>query len=285
MTNRPQTIQIYLPGGDPRGIRMAEITARIPQVIEVPRSLLANYFKMPEASQVAIYFLVGQESEAEEVQVYVGQTGDSGTRFSKHNRDKDFWQRALVVISKTQSLTQAHAGFLEWWCIQQVKAAGRYALVNGNDASKPHVPAPLEADCHEIFDTARILLSTLGFPLFDAVSAQAEQSGNSETLYCKASDADGQGLFTAEGFVLLKGSSGRREPVPSFKTSPGQKVRERLIESGVFAVVGDRIVAQKDHLFTSPSTAAYTLMGRTANGWVDWKDAQGRTLDQLKRPK
>ena len=29
----PKTIQIFLPGGDPRGIRVAEITTRIVQVI------------------------------------------------------------------------------------------------------------------------------------------------------------------------------------------------------------------------------------------------------------
>lgn len=46
MTSRPQTIQIFLPAGDPRGVRIAEITTRIVQAIEVPRSLLADFLKM-----------------------------------------------------------------------------------------------------------------------------------------------------------------------------------------------------------------------------------------------
>lgn len=33
MTATPKTIQIFLPGGDPRGIRVAEITTRIVQGI------------------------------------------------------------------------------------------------------------------------------------------------------------------------------------------------------------------------------------------------------------
>lgn len=41
MKPTPKTIQIFLPGGDPRGIRIAEITTRIVQVIEVPRRLSA----------------------------------------------------------------------------------------------------------------------------------------------------------------------------------------------------------------------------------------------------
>lgn len=44
MKPAPQTIQIYLPGGDPRGIRVAEVTTRIVQVVEVPRSLLSAFF-------------------------------------------------------------------------------------------------------------------------------------------------------------------------------------------------------------------------------------------------
>lgn len=54
MNPTPKTIQIFLPGGDPRGIRIAEITTRIVQVIELPRSLLQEFLKMPECNQVAL---------------------------------------------------------------------------------------------------------------------------------------------------------------------------------------------------------------------------------------
>ena len=48
MTSTPKTIQIFLPGGDPRGIRIAEITTRIVQVIEVPET---NWPEMPSKSK------------------------------------------------------------------------------------------------------------------------------------------------------------------------------------------------------------------------------------------
>ena len=50
----PKTIQIFLPHGDPQGIRVAEITTRIVQVIEIPRSLVGEFLKMPESDQVAV---------------------------------------------------------------------------------------------------------------------------------------------------------------------------------------------------------------------------------------
>ena len=283
MHARPQTIQIYLPGGDPRGIRVAEITTRIVQVLEVPRALLSEFLKMPESRQVAVYFLVGRGSDSEDTQVYIGQTSDMPMRFPRHNQEKDFWERALVLVSKTQSLTQTHALFLEWHCLQETKRAGRYATTNGNNACRTYTPAPLEADCHEIFDTARALLATLGHPLFDPVVPVDQPGEKPELLFCKGSTADGRGYYTEEGFVVLADSSGRRESVASIRDTADGRFRERLIESGVFRINGDRLVLTKDHLFGSPSMAAVALTGRSANGWVEWKNAQGKTLHDLKR--
>lgn len=97
MSPTPKTIQIFLPGGDPRGIRIAEITTRIVQVIEVPRSLLQDFIQMPESDQVALYFLFGETEDETELKVYIGQTGDLRTRLLKHNNEKDFWQLLVAV--------------------------------------------------------------------------------------------------------------------------------------------------------------------------------------------
>jgi len=277
----PKTIQIFLPGGDPRGIRVAEITTRIVQVIEVPRSLLQDFLKMPESNQVALYFLFGEAEDGAEQKVYIGQTGDVRARLSLHNKQKEFWERALVLISRTNSLTQTHALFLEWYCLQAARKAGRYADENGNSGSKPHTPPPLEADCLEIFETGRTLLATLGYPLFEPVAKAAERKD--DVFYCRSSGANGRGLYTQEGFVVLKGSMGRRENVPSIIGTAGERLRERLLESGVMRADGDRVVFERDYLFKSPSMAALAVMGRTSNGWVDWKTKEGKTLDEVKR--
>ena len=181
----PKTIQIFLPGGDPRGIRVAEITTRIVQVIEVPRSLLRDFLEMPESNQVALYFLFGEAEDGTGQKVYIGQTGDLRARLVKHNKEKE-WERALVLISRTNSLTQTHALFLEWHCLQASRNAGRYADENGNGGSKPHTPAPLQADCLEIFETGQTLLATLGYPIFDSVARTVANSKENEIFFCKA---------------------------------------------------------------------------------------------------
>ena len=284
---RPQTIQIYLPFGDPRGMRVAEITTRIVRVIEVPRSQLADFLKMPEAQQVGVYFLMGELSEAGLPRTYIGQSGSVGKRLEQHHQNKDFWNRAFVLISLTNSLTQTHGLFLEWLAIAEATKAGRYGLENGNTGSQPYTPAPLQADCHEIHETAATLLATLGQPIFEPLTSAPTAKGIVELFYCKGSGADGVGEYTTEGFVVHKGSKGRVEIVPSIQGTSHERMRSQLITEGVLTEIagsaGSLLVFTRDHLFSSPSTAAKAVMGRSANGWVEWKTASGKTLDEVKR--
>jgi hypothetical protein len=282
MSPRPKTIQIYLPGGDPQGVRVAEITTRIVQVIEVPRALLSDFLAMPESEQVAVYFLFGGSEEMPDL-VYIGQSGSLRDRLVSHNKNKDFWQKALVLISRTNSLTQTHALFLEWHCIQQATKADRFRLENSTTGTKPHTPAPLEADCLEIHETAQVLLSTLGFPLFESLGEIEAHTPKDEIFLCTAAGTNGRGLYTPGGFVVLKGSTGRVANVHSLSGTSLERFRNRLIVEGVMKVEGETMVFQKDHLFGSPSMAAIALLGRTANGWITWKSPNGKTLDELKR--
>jgi hypothetical protein len=285
--SRPQTIQIFLPSGDPRGMRVAEITTRIVRVIEVPRSQLGDFLRMPEAQQVGVYFLMGELSEAGLPRTYIGQSGSVGKRLEQHHQNKDFWNRAFVLISLTNSLTQTHGLFLEWLAIAEATKAGRYGLENGNTGSQPYTPAPLQADCHEIHETAATLLATLGQPIFEPLTSAPTAKGIVELFYCKGSGADGVGEYTTEGFVVHKGSKGRAEIVPSIQGTSHERMRSQLITEGVLTEnagnAGSMLVFTRDHLFSSPSTAAMAVMGRSANGWVEWKTASGKTLDEVKR--
>lgn len=282
MTATPKTIQIFLPTGDPRGLRIAELTTSIVRVFEVPRSQLATFLEMPEAQQVGVYYLVGEGETDEQPRLYIGQTGGLGIRLTQHNTKLDFWNRALAVVSLTNSLTQTHAGFLEWLSIQEAGQAGRYGLENGNTGSRPYTPAPLEADCREIFTITRTLVATLGFPLFEplrTVTATKER-----LLYsCTASSTNATGEYTADGFIVLKGSKARLKLVDSVVGTALERSRQKLIDDGVLVEQGGMLVFTRDYAFGSPSMAAAIVTARTANGWVTWVAPDGRTLDEVER--
>lgn len=102
---RPQTIQIYLPSGNPAGIRIASLTTRTVRVFDVPRSLLGEFLKEPESRQVGLYFLFGAAETDERPQAYVGQSGNVGFRLQQHAASKDFWNKAMVAVSLTNEWT------------------------------------------------------------------------------------------------------------------------------------------------------------------------------------
>jgi hypothetical protein len=62
MSSNLNTIKIFLPSGEPHGISIAENTACIVQVIEVPRSLLADFLAMEQSSQVGVLVLISVDS-------------------------------------------------------------------------------------------------------------------------------------------------------------------------------------------------------------------------------
>ena len=226
---------------------------------------------------------MGGLSEAGLPRAYIGQSGSVGNRLVQHNQSKDFWNRAFIVVSLTNSMTQTHAMFLEWLAIGMATRAGRYSLENGNAGSQPYTPAPLQADCHQIHETAATLLATLGQPIFEPLTNAPTAKGEVELFYCKGSGANGTGEYTTEGFVVLKGSRARLENVASIQGTTNVQIRESLVHDGVMVEQDGLYVFARDHLFPSPSQAAMALMGRSANGWVEWKAADGKTLDELKR--
>ena len=305
MTQRPRTIQIFLPAGDPRGIRVAALTTSIVQVIEVPRPLMSQFLHMPESKQVGVYYLIGDDEEKDQLSVYIGQTGSLGKRLNEHDLDpkREFWNRALVALSLTHSLTQTHAMYLEWCSIQQANIAQRYSVENGNAGSKPYTPASLGADCEEIFDTIRTLVATMGQPVFEplavrrvepasrlpgnaaGVSSPSTAADADMLLYCEGPSASAKAQYTEEGLVVLKGSRGRGEAAPSFAVRSAGKNRQRMIDAGTLILDGTSYLFQKDVLFRSPSGASKVVLARSSNGWTEWKDASGKTLDELKRQK
>jgi hypothetical protein len=273
-----RTIQIFLPDGNPRGIRLAEITSRTVQVIQIPRAHLEQASGRDELCSVGIYFLVGDVSEGLQPQVYVGEAEDCLARLKQHHKQKEFWTNVLVAVSRTHYFTKSHVKFLEWYCHQAILKSGRFTLENGSVPTKPYISESMEADLLDNFDTLKTLVSTLGYPLFDEINRPSP--GN--TLSCRGKDADAKGEYSEDGLVVLAGSLANGQEVPS-AGSWVKSLRAGLIEAGVLTRKDNTLCFTKDHIFSSPSAAAATVLARHANGWVEWKYPDGRTLDEVFR--
>lgn len=262
---------------------MAEITTRIVQAIDVPRSRLADFLAMDESERMSLYFLIGEQEDGAGTQIYIGQSGDMRTRLQAHNKEKDFWQRAVVLTTKTESLTSTHVLFLENLFIQASKNAGRFVTENRNEGTRSHTPLPLAADCMELFESARTLVTSLGYPIFEPVARPTGSESHDDILFCRRSGSNARGCYTDEGFVVYKGSIGKAEIGRGFQGHSFFRLREGLLQQGKIALREGVLVFNEDVLFTSPSGASAVVCGTTCNGWLDWKNADGVTLQDLKR--
>jgi hypothetical protein len=92
--------------------------------------------------------------------------------------------------------------------------------------------------------------------------------------------AQATGADTPEGFVVFEGSHARIDSVPSIHPYL-QTQRDRLQAEGVLVPDGGHLRLTRAHLFDSPSTAAGVLLGRSANGRIEWKTSSGQTLKAM----
>lgn len=277
---RPQTIQIFLPDGNPRGVRIAEITNRTVKAILFPRNQFDYILTRYELSNVGYYFLFG-EAETGKPLVYIGEAEDCAIRLSQHQRNKDFWNYGVVIISKINAFTKTHVKFLEHISIKKAQEVGRWQLENGVNTSMPFVTESMEADMLDCFETTKILLSTLGFPLFDSISRESN-STLGDMYKMKSKEALAEGDLIDEGFVVYKGSKAVKDTLPSCHKYMID-LRNKLIDSGTLSLDGNVYVFTEDYIFSSPSTAGGVISGRPTNGWTAWKNTDGITLDKIKR--
>jgi hypothetical protein len=278
--NRPQTIQIFLPDGSPRSVKIAEITNRVVKAILVPRNKLEYIASRDELKNVGIYFLFGESAEKAKPMVYIGEAEECLERIKQHNRSKEFWNYAVIMVSKINAFTKSHAKYLEHIAVGEAKESNRYDTENTVVPSKPFVTESMEADLLDSFDTIKILLSTLGFPVFDKINKDSVTK--KEILTLKGENLYAEGDLIDDGFVVFKGSGLKSNTTASCHDYL-VNLRKKLIEDQIVMADNGNYTFMQDYVFNSPSTAGGVVLGRATNGWTSWKNKNGTTLDALKR--
>lgn len=280
MRSKPQTIQIFLPDGSPRSVKIAEITNRTISAVFIPRIKLNQANKRDEIQNVGTYFLFGKNEEHSLQQVYIGESEDCLKRLRDHNRNKDFWTHAVVMVSKTSALTKTHVKYLEHLAVKRAQESSRFYTENDKIPTAPFVTESMEADLLDSFETIQVLLETLGYPLFDTV--EEEPTSQKESFKLEGRGIKAQGDLVDDGFIVYKGSEAKLDTVPSCHDYL-INLRNQLIKDGILINNGKHLFFNKNYVFSSPSTAGGVVLGRSTNGWTKWKSKDGKTLDEIKR--
>jgi len=278
----PFTLKIFVADGDPDGLRLVERSNWVGKAMVFPRALLPKIKQRAELGQTGVYLLLGPREDGEGEMLYVGEGDPVRPRLESHYAQKDFWNRAVCFVAAPGQLNKAHVQFLEANLIRLARAAKRLPLDNANQPAEPSLS---EADCADMqvfLENMLGMLPVLGVHAFEqtvSVAAVAPQA----ILSCKGKGVTANGYEATQGFIVKAGSLAVGEAVPSMQQHVLSmfNIRQELIQNGVLQLEEDHFRFTQDYAFSSPSAAAAVVLGRSANGRVEWKDARGRTLKEL----
>ena len=294
---RGRTLKLYLVDGTPSGVISAELGVSSVQAFVASRTILPDLVKREEASRTGVYLLVGPDpADASRSLVYVGEGDQVGTRLKNHDADetKDFFTRAVFVVSKDENLTKAHGRYLESRMISAIKQAGRAKLVNGTAPLFKGLPEPEIADMERVLDEIEILLPVLGFDVMRSAGQEATAApasfvldltevvlpiGASQhgpvTFTANVKKASAKAIERAGEFVVLAGSTAYRTYNSSLPT-PLKNLHAFLQENGTLVPGEDVALLRfaKDVSFGSPSAASSLIGGYSDSGPRTWKVVQ-----------
>jgi hypothetical protein len=137
MANDPFTIRIFVPDGDPEGVRLIDRMNWTSLGVVIPREKWPSTKQRAEFSRTGVYILSGQTEADELPTIYVGEGREVRTRIDAHFHSKDFWDRAIVFTASNHSLNTAHAKWLEHALVDRALQAKRSILDNGTEPLEP----------------------------------------------------------------------------------------------------------------------------------------------------
>lgn len=280
-----KTIKLFLIDGDTNGRLTCELSNWTGKAYKLPRNLIKICTDRPEIQTTGVYILLNKIADlSEKGQLYIGEAENIFTRLTHHVKEKDFWNESIVFISKDDNLNKAHIKYLENRLHEIALSANRYELINTQKPTQSSISESDKAEMEEFLANILTLISTLGYNAFEKIR-QADtkvQPDKEEDLFfiTATRGANGIGKTTSEGFVVFENSQ-VADPVTNSYPKTMQKLRDTLIAEGVIVKEKEKLILKRDYLFSSSSTAAMIIMGRSANGLTEWKMKSGKTLQDF----
>ena len=277
----PFWVRLLIPNGEqPEGLRIIEKSDWIGQGLIFPRSLFSEVRRErgEELDRPGVY-LLWDPGAREMPSAYVGESDVLRSRLGNHERETNFWTHGIAFTSKDGSLHKAHVRYLEARLIELAKDAKRCELVGVQkpDPAKRPLSEAARVTAESYLENMRLCLSAIGIRFFE----KPRRREGSPELFLNARGITADGYETPEGFLVCEGSQAAKDETRSVSRG-AHTMRRKLLEKSIFEDAGDTFRLAQDYLFTSPSAAAGALLGRRASGPLQWKDADGRSLKDLR---
>jgi len=274
-------ITLFLIDGIPQGRQSCELSNWTGKALRIPKIMIKESTDRIELLNPGVYMLFGKSIEQpDKDMVYIGESEVLYERLKQHASTKEFWNEAVVIFSKDENLNKAHIKYLEYRMYELAKKSKRYIVDNSQEPTRSSISEADKAEMEEFLENIELLINTMGYKVFHELISEIEIQ-KSNIFHIKAArGAEAKGQPTQEGFVVFKNSIMSSETVPSMPQWI-ENIRSQLItEEIVKKDENENYIFVINHLFNSASSAAATVMGRSANGLKEWKSNSGVSLGE-----
>ena len=262
--------------GQPDGIRSIRRNLSTMTVYVIPRPLLTEAKSISGINRPGIYYLINESDDNTIAQIYIGQTRNGITRIDDHNRSKDFWNKAIMFLADSKTFTLDMISGLEKFAIVKAQESKRYKVEN-TVVPKYEIDEYDMASVEEIYDEIQFIMGTQGYKMDDA-KASLNQA---DILHTTRNGIEAFGIYDGEKFEVLEGSQiniGKEVHLERYN-----KQRDELLKNGSISQIDGKYILNVILDFNTPSGASDFVLGGSTNGWVEWKNKDGKTLDELFR--
>lgn len=228
----PFTIRIFVPEGDPEGVRIIERLNSTATFFAFPRSKWDQVRNRPELGQAGLYILSGYADPKDELPtIYVGQADVVRSRIEHHRREKDFWDKAVVFVSPNK-LNAAHARWLEHALVRQALEAKRGKLENSSAPQEPTISEAEKAEMKVFLKEIYQTLPLAGINAFEipkpvahpAMQQEGTTKGARDTVVVPAQKDGFEQVFLGENawyaIRISGGMLGKIKYVAGYQTAP-----------------------------------------------------------------
>ena len=164
----PFTIRIFVPDGDPEGVRLIDRMNWTGLGLVFPRTKWTEVRQRPEMTRTGIYVLTGYKGNDDVLRtVYVGQADGVRGRIDSHGKNKEFWDRGVVFVSNSGGLNRAHVTWLEHALVKRADEVGQCHLDNGNIPQEPVLSEAEKADTQGFLKEILQILPLVGIHVFE----------------------------------------------------------------------------------------------------------------------
>ena len=267
-------LEIIYHNGQPDGIRSIRRHLSTMTTYVIPRPLLSEAKKLSGIHRPGIYYLISENDDNKIAQIYVGQTRNGVSRLDDHNRSKDFWNKAIVFLADSKTFSLDMISGLEAYAINKAAESKRYKVENTVNPKYEidEYDLPL---IEEVYEEIQFIMATQGYKMDISNAALNEAT----TLHTTRNGVQAFGVYDGEKFEVLEGSE--IDMSRKCHSDNVDKQRQTAIQNKDILCVGGKHKLNVSVSFSSPSSAAMFVLGGSTNGWIEWKNKDGKTLDEL----